>query len=420
MMPVGDEQGQKQDQHEDRDQEQDQEQDQRQNQVQIQNEELIALVQALISRNSENPTTTEEEVAVFVLDTLTRHGIAAEFSWAAPGRPNIVARLAGSRPGLGRKLILNGHLDVVPAGAGWSRDPLGGAVEDGKLYGRGSCDMKAGVAAMMYAAITLKRAGLPFSGELILFFNVDEERENAGMKKFLSEDWTADYAVIGEPTELQLCVGHRGVARYRLRTRGTPGHTAFTEQPDNAIHTMAPYIVGLAKLSEEVKSRSHPIVGRSSLAVTQIRGGDAPSMVPGWCEVEIDRRLLPGETREQVRAEIERCLREAKPNGDGVTYELDNYLFVPASHIDPEHSLVQAATRAGSRVRTAAGRIGAPRVEAFAATCEAPFFLLDKGIPTLICGPGSLAQAHTIDEYVEVAQVVEAVQLYIAFVEELL
>lgn len=384
------------------------------------NKELIALVQGLISRNSENPTTTEEEVAAFVLDTLTQHGIAAEFSWAAPGRPNVVARLSGSRPGPGRKLILNGHLDVVPAGAGWSRDPLGGAVEDGKLYGRGSSDMKAGVAAMMYAAITLKRAGNPFCGDLILFFNVDEERENAGMKLFLAEDLTADYAIIGEPTGLQLCVGHRGVARYRLRTRGTPGHTAFTEQPDNAIHKMLPYIVGLTKLSVEVEGRSHPIVGRSTLTVTQIHGGDAPNMVPGWCMAEIDRRLLPGETRAQVRSEIERCLREAVPDGDGDDYELENYLFVPASHIDTEHPLVRAAIHAGSRVRAAAGRTDAPRVESFAATCEAPYFMLDKGIPTLICGPGSLAQAHTVDEYVEVAQVVEAVQLYIAFVEELL
>ena len=374
----------------------------------FQKEELFGILQGLIQKPSENPNGTEEEAAKYVLGVLQNHGIGAELSWVAPGRPNVIARLKGEKAG--STLLYNGHLDVVPAGPNWSVDPFRGIIKDGKLFGRGASDMKSGVSAMLYAAIVLKRMGCPFAGELILYFNVDEEGPNSGMKKFLTEDITADFAVIGEPTQLNLCIGHRGVARYRVRTRGTPGHTAYVTEPDNAITKMTKFITALEELGAKIKRKKDSVLGPASLIVSQISGGTAPNVVPGWCEIEIDRRTLPGETREGVLQEIRACLDETA-RLHGIGYELEEYLFLPASLIDKDHAFVKRLMKSIRNVRKTESRI-----EAFGATCEAPFFSIEKQIPTLIFGPGSLEQAHVADEYVLLDEVVEASLVFIDLV----
>ncbi|MBL4954727.1 M20 family metallopeptidase [Neobacillus sp. YIM B02564] len=376
-------------------------------------EELIQIVSGLIRQKSENPLETEEEAARFVYNLLVREGIEAELSWAAPGRPNVIARIKGSNP-TGPTLLYNGHLDVVPAGEGWSMDPFAAIIQDGKLYGRGAADMKSGVAAMIYAAMMLKRMGNPFSGELILFFNVDEERVNIGMKQFLKEDISADYAIISEPTELDICIAHKGVGRYRLVTQGVPGHAAAVKEPDNAICKMAKLISSLEQTGREVKKRVHPLLGPGSLTVTQIKGGTAANIVPGYCEIEIDRRVIPGDTRESVLEELNEVIgKTAKDNG--FDYELIDYLFIPASYIPQDHSLVHGLLEVSRSIQEKD-----PEVKIFEATCEAPFLSVDKGIPTVICGPGSLKQAHITDEFVEIKQIVKASRIYIDLVMHLL
>jgi acetylornithine deacetylase/succinyl-diaminopimelate desuccinylase family protein len=372
---------------------------------------LLGILSGLLRTPSENPTGTEEAAGRFMQEVLQRHGIRAELTWAAPGRPNVVARIAGRRPG--KTLLLNGHLDTVPAGEGWSVDPYGALVRDGRVYGRGACDMKAGVASMAYAAILLARMGNPFAGELLLFFNADEERVNTGMLKFLADGGTADYAVIGEPTDLDVCTGHRGVARFWASTVGVPGHTSVVEKPDNAIYKMARLITALEGLGQSVRAHPHSFIGAASLTVGEVHGGTAPNIVPGLCRAHIDRRTLPGERREDVARQIEACLSGVAAR-HGFRYELDCYQFLPASHIDHDHVLVRAMAESAARVR------GDARIKPFGATCEAPFFSVERGIPTLVFGPGSLAQAHTVDEYVEAAQVRDAALIYADLVQRLL
>ena len=374
-------------------------------------EELLDILQNLIRKKSENPIGTEEEAGRYIHDIFTSSGISTRLSWVAPGRPNVIATLKGKKPG--PRIIYNGHLDVVPAGEGWSLDPFSGIIRDNRVYGRGASDMKAGLAAMTYAAIVLNRLGNPFFGELILFFNVDEERSNLGMKHFLKkEDVRADFVVIGEPTDIDICLGHRGCARLRVKTKGTPGHTSVIKDPDNAIYKMNKLITALEELGYKIKDRVDCFLGSSSLIVSQITGGTAPNIVPSHCEVEIDRRILPRETYEGVMGEIDACLQQvAKKYSFKV--ELDCYLFLPATVIDANHSQVKHLRSVASRVRDK--KIN---VKPFRATTEAPFFSVDRAIPTVIFGPGSINQAHIVDEYVEIQDVIDAAYTYIRFLTD--
>lgn len=376
-------------------------------------EELLEILQTLIYHKSEYPINTEESAARYVKDLLIENGIEAKLKWVADGRPNVYAELTGSQSG--PTLLYNGHLDVVPAGEGWKSNPFESVVRDGKLYGRGAADMKSGVAAMIYSAIVLKRMGSPFKGKLILFFNVDEERENLGMREFLKEDVSADYAVISEPTDLNICIAHKGVARYRLRTNGIPMHAAKVKDDDNnAIINMSILLSALENLNKEIKSKKDPVLGNASLTVTEIKGGTAINIVPSKCEIEIDRRLLDGETEEDVLRKMENALQSvAEPNN--IEFELENYLFIPATNISMKHKLVKSLQKVIEERYSKE-----TKVEAFGATCEAPFLSIYKGIPTIIYGPGSLNQAHVVDEFVEVQQVIDASQTFIDLALKLL
>ncbi|PQP91259.1 M20 family metallopeptidase [Paenibacillus sp. AR247] len=385
-------------------------------------QELLDIVCGLIRIPSENPPGREEAAARYVLQLLRDEGIEAELQWAAPQRPNVVARLKGAAEG--PALLYNGHLDVVPAGEGWSEDPFAAVVRGGELIGRGAADMKSGVAAMLYAAILLHRRGCPFAGELILLFNVDEERENVGMRHFLRSGIHADFAVIGEPTGLGICTAHKGVGRYRIRTAGVAGHAAKVLEPDNAIPKMAALISALEPLRSRLKESADPLLGYATLNVTQIKGGTAPNIVPQHCEIEVDRRVIPGETAVQVLGQLKEALNAAAGTSSGaglsagtgeVTYEVDDYLFIPASTIPQDHELVQALVEVTGNV------IGNPSsIGIFEATCEAPFLSVDLGIPTVIFGPGSLDQAHVKDERVPVPQITDAAEVYMQLAMRLL
>ncbi|TBL71112.1 M20 family peptidase [Paenibacillus thalictri] len=368
--------------------------------------ELRSIAEQLLRCPSDYPRYGEEEAARKVQQLLQQEGIDAQLQYAAPGRPNVVARLKGAKPG--RALLFNGHLDVVPPGEGWTADPYEPVMRDGRLFARGAADMKCGVAALLYTAILFHRAGNPFAGELILLFNADEERENAGMLRFVQDAVQADGALIAEPTGLQLCIGHRGVARYRLTALGQSAHAAFADHPDNAIVHMARLIPELSALDGELRHTRHPLLGSASLSVTQISGGSAPNMIPDSCVVEIDRRLLPGETEENVRQQIVDSIeRAARVYSGTFRYRLDNYLFLPASLTEEHHDIVKTLRDA---IQETSGAL--PIVEAFGATCEAHFFANTLGIPTVICGPGHLEQAHTPDEYVRWSEVEDAVKCY--------
>ncbi|WP_058914277.1 M20 family metallopeptidase [Entomohabitans teleogrylli] len=374
-------------------------------------QELVTLLCSLIQHPSENPPGNEQAVALFIADVLRGEGIDTEVQEVVPGRPNVIARLKGQQPG--KRLIFNGHSDVVPCGEGWSVDPFAAVVDGDRIVGRGAADMKSGVAAMMYAAILIKRRQYAFNGEITLLFNVDEERVNLGMEHFVAQGVKADYAIIGEPTSLEICVAHKGVSRTRLTTHGTAGHAAKTRNPDSAIDKMARLLPELLEECCRVKQQHHALLGNASMLVTTIQGGSAPNIVPQSCCIEIDRRVLPGEMRNEINDRLQRALAGAglKAPQD---YSLENYLFIPASAIEQSHPLVEAACQAVDAVT------GTAKKTNFDATCEAPFFSVACQIPTIIMGPGDLAQAHVKDEFVRIEELHQAAQIYTSLALDLL
>ncbi|POT59897.1 acetylornithine deacetylase [Citrobacter amalonaticus] len=374
-------------------------------------QELLTLLCSLIQHPSENPPGNENAVALFIASILRSEGIETEIEEVAPGRPNVIAHLKGIQPG--KRLILNGHTDVVPCGDGWSVDPFAAVIDGDCVIGRGAADMKSGVAAMIYAAILIKRRQYAFKGEITLLFNVDEERINLGMEHFVAQGVEADFAIIGEPTSLEICVAHKGVSRTRLTTHGTAGHAAKTRNPDSAIDKMALLLPKLLEECLRVKQKYHPLLGNASMLVTTINGGSAPNIVPQSCSIEIDRRVLPGELRNEINSSLQDALMV-----DGLSmeqdYSLDNYLFIPASSIEESHPLTETACRVVNAIT------GNAKKTIFDATCEAPFFSVGCQIPTIILGPGDLSQAHVKDEFVRIEELHQAAKIYISLALNLL
>ncbi|MEX9689564.1 M20 family metallopeptidase [Providencia rettgeri] len=369
-----------------------------------QQHELLELLCALIRHKSENPPGEEQQVAEFIYHYFKQENIDVEMQEVAPGRPNVIAHLKGS--GKGKHLLFNGHIDVVPCGCGWSTEPFDPVIKDGKVFGRGAADMKSGVAAMMYAATLLKRNQDAFSGNLTLVFNVDEERINLGMLHYIKDVISADYAIIGEPTSLGVCIAHKGVSRYNLSTKGTAGHAAKTRYPDSAISKMAKILPAIEQHRTSVEEISHPLLGNASMIITTINGGTAPNIVPQHCDIEIDRRLVPGEEKQEIEARLHQAIAQYN-KGEEIDYHLDNYLFIPASDIPADHELTKVALDTVSRFTEKTAQ-----PEIFEATCEAPFFSVTSEIPTLIMGPGGLAQAHVKDEFVEIKELYLAAEIY--------
>lgn len=371
--------------------------------------ELINIFKMLLRINSENPGKYEEDLSIKIHNILENEGIKSELVYVAEGRPNLYCFLKGKTDG--KTVILNGHLDTVPAGNEWKYDPYG-AYEDseGFIYGRGASDMKAGLASMLYALICLKRMGYPKRGNILLFFNVDEEAINLGIKEFLKRNIQADYAIVGEPTELNVSVGHRGVARFLLRTRGTSAHSGVVNNPDNAIEKMNALLPDLFRWGIDIKKeKQNKLLGNAFSNITMIRGGTAANIIPDMCEVEIDRRLLPGETEEQVFLEYDNLLKNKN-----IPYELENYTFLPASLIDDKHPFVKKVHQIVLKYNKNS------EVNVFGACCEAAFFSIHNQIPTIIYGPGSLKEAHVINEKIHKSQVALAAKSYIEICIKLL
>ncbi|GIO20229.1 acetylornithine deacetylase [Oceanobacillus oncorhynchi subsp. incaldanensis] len=365
--------------------------------------EQIRIFKELVQIPSENPGNYEEGIAKKIQNILNNEGIKNKLVYINDKRPNVYAELEGSVEG--KTLIYNGHIDTVPIGEGWEHNPFSAYEdEEGYIYGRGASDMKAGVSSMLYAAICLKKSGYPKEGKLILFFNIDEEISNLGMKQFLEEDISADYAIISEPTNLDIAIGHRGTARYNLKTRGIAGHSCYVAHPDNAIEKMNSLLPLLFDWGRRIKKEKiNKFLGSALSNVTTIHGGTAGNIIPDECIVEIDRRLLPGETIEEVNEEYTKILTH---EGE-VDFELENYIFLPASLIEKDHHFVKFIYDTTKKYNEKV------KIKSFEATCEAPFFSINKGIPTIIFGPGSLSQAHVVNERVHKSEVIKAGKLFI-------
>ncbi len=368
----------------------------------------------------------EREVASYVRRFFEQRGIEVWEEEVFPNRPNVMARLPGLNPN--RRLVLEAHTDTVSV-KGMTIAPFEPVIADGKMYGRGSCDTKAGLATMMHALASLKADGITPPCEVLLAAVVDEEYSYRGVVK-LCESLKADAAIVAEPTEMRAVIATKGVLRCRIVVHGKSAHSSKPHLGVNAITHMARVIAAIEADNERMTIVKHPLVGCGTCNVGVITGGVQVNFVPDRCAIEIDRRLLPGERAEDALEHYRRLLAQCGPHsplcGQGIRTgdcadhstedhalprcEISEILLVDEALDTPaDATVVQTATRVLRDMGLNADPCGVPF------GCDASK-LSRAGIPSIVFGPGSIDRAHTVDEYVELDQVEQALEFQRRFI----
>lgn len=363
--------------------------------------DAVALLRALVRAASPNPPGDERAVQAVARAYLERiPGVTVEDHGVSARRPMLVATLHGRGPG--PTLVFSGHVDTVPAGDGWTRDPFGGAVEDGRLYGRGASDMKGGVAGMLVALQRLAAVRGRWSGSVVVHVVPDEEPGGQeGAEVLLAKGLIAgDAVIVTEPSGLRVFRAQKGNIFAAARVTGRSAHGSMPEHGDNAVSRAVRLAVDLEeRLAPRLRTRRHPLLGSATLSVNTIAGGSRTNVVPDECVLTIDRRIVPGETLEDARTELEAFVGDRAE----VTYEHAGAAFdTPA-----EHWLVRAAVQAVRAVRG-----DDPPIGGLVGSSDARYYAAGAGIPTIIVGPGSMDQAHVPDEWVDVRLLGLSVDLY--------
>jgi acetylornithine deacetylase/succinyl-diaminopimelate desuccinylase family protein len=369
-------------------------------------DELIRFARALLAAPSENPGGTEDAAVEVAGGILAELGATSEVIRSDDGRPSLVARIgSGERP----RLAWNGHLDTVPAGdpSTWSSDPFAGVIADGRLVGRGACDMKGPIAAALAAAAASRRAGRPFAGTLELHLVADEELAGThGTRVLRDRDMLdQDAAIVGEPSELRIALAERGGAWVTAVARGRAAHGSQPHRGVNAIVSMSRFLL---RLPEVLPDREHALVGRPTVNVAIVAGGTAPNVVPDRCEADIDRRIVPGEDDpDEVLAPFRRLIDELRDEDAELDLDVSIREWTEAAETGGD-TTIAAVTRDAVAAETGE----APAWVGFTGITDARFYINDAKIPTVILGPGSLTLAHTADESIGVDELVTGARVY--------
>lgn len=378
-------------------------------------ERLERLIRELVRIETENPPGNEKPAAEFVVDWFTREGIeAALVEEPDPDRPQAVAEVGTGSP----RVVLNGHVDVVPAGdrGKWSYDPYAAEVVDGCVYGRGSADMKTGVACGMLAAARLRpliESG-EVPGSVVVHGAMGEETGEPGTKSLLEAGYGGTYGVVLEPTGLRTATSAKGLAWYEITVHGEPVHASRPDAGVNAIDHGRTVLEALTGYDERVGERSDPLVGRAYATVTGFRAGTKENVLPEAARITVDRRVLPEESIAGVDAEIDEVV-EAVADEAGVVVEWRRTGEYEAAEIPRDSHLAEvfrerSASMAGV-AREPWGMQGATDVRNF---------VNDAGVEAITWGPGDVGQAHTIDEHVRLDEAQQGLEVLVAAVTDLL
>ncbi|MHB8945623.1 MAG: M20 family metallopeptidase [Bacillota bacterium] len=392
--------------------------------------EVVALTRQLIAINSENPGHTEAEVAAFVARWFKDNGITdVRVVEAAPGRPNVIARVpraggtdgAGEDKGAGQApppLAFIGHMDTVPVGSGWTVDPFAGVIRDGRLYGRGSADMKSGLAASMLAARNIARRGLPLKRDLLVCATADEEGTHMlGAVGLLDQGIVGKDTLIIAPdgTGMEVIVAHKGVMWFELVTHGKMSHAGSPEVGVDAVY-------GAAELIREIKRRfaglpfKHPLTGGPTVTFSVIDGGVKTNVVPDRCRVEIDVRAVPPMTVKSVTELLRDVAATAPSVLSGLTAEVRQInIDRPPVESDLNSPVYGALTDACAAV------LGArPEPSGLRGYTDASIVSFRTGnLDGFVFGCGSIRQAHTADEWASVDDIVATEKIFTKAAEAL-
>ena len=369
--------------------------------------DAVALTRELARIDSRNPSLVpgapgEAAVARALRDVLLSWGVDAELVEAAAGRPNVVARVGGRA---GRTLMFNGHLDVVGVD-GMVHAPFDAAVRDGRIYGRGTSDMKSGVAAMCGAAVLAADSGL--EGEIVIAAVVDEEFESAGTRALVERGVRADAAIVTEPTRLAIMPAHLGFVWLDVTTHGRAAHGSRWDLGVDAIRHAGFVLAELDRIdSMELPTRRHALLGRPSVHASLIDGGSGMSTYPDRCTIRIERRTIPGETPADVEREWSSACARIASRAPSVRADLTMRFAQSPSDVAVDAPIVQALAGVLRELGDE------PRVEGMSAWTDAAI-LNDAGIPAICFGPGDIGVAHAAEEYVAVREIERATEVLTA------
>ena len=368
----------------------------------------LQLLRDMIAIPSVNPMGVtnqyaEKGMANFIENVLNGARIDCERQTVSEGRDNVIA-IVHSTESDANGLMLNSHMDTVPVD-NMSIKPFDPVLENGCVFGRGSCDAKASIAAMMSALI--EYANRPVRPRPAVFAAMaDEEFGFSGSWKLIEESWPVSACVVGEPTLLTRVIAHKGIVRWRIAVHGLSAHGAEPELGRNAVYDSARVALALEEYAQRLaEKQSHPRLGHATLNVGRVAGGHAVNIVPDKCVFELESRLLPGEDGQQAVKNCEQFLRDRLDDSVQLTFEAP-YLLDPAMETAPEAEVVDALARAQQ------DELGFHRELAGANYGTDGSKLSRAGIQTVVCGPGDIAQAHTANEFVEIRQLELATRMY--------
>ena len=345
----------------------------------------------------------EERVAKFLSHIAARGGLSVERRQIFPGRHNVLARLSPRK--VRRRIVLAPHMDTV-GHESMSEGLFHPRKSGDRLFGRGACDTKGSVAAMLTALLNLARSPKrPQETEIVFAALVDEEVNQSGSRALVKEGFRADLAIVGEPTLLKVVTAHKGDLWLTLRTRGKAAHGARPELGRNAVHAMARVVDLLeTRYRRQISKRRHRLLGCATINVGSIRGGTQPNIVPDLCEITVDRRTVPGELDVKVMSEIRALLKQHAMEAEVI----DDKALAPCwpMETNPRLPLVQALMRVAKQ-RAAVGVHYFSDAAVFAA----------GGTPAVLFGPGDIAQAHTADEWISIRSLERATEILTKFLQ---
>jgi succinyl-diaminopimelate desuccinylase len=358
---------------------------------------------------------SEEDVALEIAEFLRTLHLRVTIDYVAPRRPNVIAVLEGNRPG--KCLLFEGHTDVVTAGpaADWSHPPFAAEVADGRIYGRGACDTKGNVAAMIMAVKAIMDAGADFAGKIILCIPVDEEGMMLGIKHFIRQGWAdgVDGAIICEPEENNLCITQKGAMRAIIRTEGKMAHGCMPLAGINPVTRLARLITALDDYERREKARlgCHPFLGYPSITPTILKApveGEAQiNVLPSQALAAFDIRTVPGQDHEAIKRAIAAIFAAEKEADSDFKATLEVIEERPWTEVSKDDPLVVALAEAYEKLT---GR--PPIYNGVPGATDGTFLTAWKGIPVVTTGAGNRLIPHQKDEYVDIAELMETTKLY--------
>lgn len=358
----------------------------------------------LVAFDTQNPPGRELEAAQWLQAAMSGMGFAADTSDIMPGRTNVVGMLAN---GPGPTFAFNTHIDVVPAGSGWTSDPFTLRESDDRLYGRGACDAKGPLAAMLEAMRWLAQNRRRWCGTLIGVFVADEEASSRGAKAYAATRPTIDVCMIGEPTSCTTYSAHKGSLRPLVRVHGRTAHSGMPDLGVNAIIKSVSLLRAVAAEHQRIKASNHALVGNPSLTITRATAGIADNVVPDCCELLLDRRMIPGEDEEAVKAQLATLVAHAAEQaGTGMEIAEFRPTTGGATETASDHPIV-VASQAACRYHHG----HATPLSGFQGGCDLVHFR-SVGAQGVVLGPGALDVAHKPDEYVPIADLAMAAAIY--------